>query len=110
MAAGGFSYDALIARGWEVHVVRVEVDYRDEVRLGDLLRITTWVERHRRAASVIRQEAWRDPREAGDERTLVAEARVVAIWIGEERRPIRVPAEIKEALGDPPRRSREPRT
>ena len=104
LAIGGFSYDALRARGWEVHVVRIEVDYRSEVRLGDELRIKTWVDRHRRSASIILQEAWREATDEGSEPTLVAEARVVAVWIGEERRPIKVPEEIKEALGDPKRR------
>ena len=104
LAAGGFSYDALWARGWEVHVVRIEVDFRSEVRLGDELRIKTWVDRHRRSASILLQEAWRDPSDEGGEADLVAEARVVVVWIGEERRPIRVPDEIKEALGNPARR------
>ncbi len=104
LAQGGFSYDVLRARDWEVHVVRIEVDFRSEVRLGDELRIKTWVDRHRRSASILLQEAWRDPRDEGGEAELVAEARVVAIWIGEGRRPIRVPDEIKEALGDPARR------
>ena len=104
LAAGGFSYDALRARGWEVHVVRIEVDFRSEVRLGDELRIKTWVDRHRRSATILLQEAWRDPSDEDGEADLVAEARVVAVWIGEERRPIRVPDEIKEALGNPARR------
>lgn len=104
LAAGGFSYDALQARGWEVHVVRIEVDFRSEVRLGDELRIKTWVDRHRRSASILLQEAWRDRKDAAVEADLVAEARVVAVWIGEGRRPIRVPQEIKDALGDPARR------
>ena len=104
LAAGGFSHDALQARGWEVHVVRIEVDFRSEVRLGDELRIKTWVDRHRRSATIILQEAWRDPQEEGSAADLVAEARVVAVWIGEGRQPIRVPEEIKKALGDPARR------
>ncbi len=104
LAAGGFSYDALQARGWEVHVVRIEVDFRSEVRLGDELRIKTWVDRHRRSASILLQEAWRDPQDEDGEADLVAEARVVAVWIGEGRRPMRVPEEIKNALGDPARR------
>ena len=104
LAAGGFSYEALQERGWEVHVVRIEVGFRSEVRLGDELRIKTWVDRYRRSATIILQEAWRDPQEEGGVAVLVAEARVVAVWIGEGRRPIRVPEEIKKALGDPARR------
>ena len=67
-------------------------------------RIKTWVDRHRRSATIILQEAWRDPQEEGSAADLVAEARVVAVWIGEGRQPIRVPEEIKKALGDPARR------
>lgn len=104
LAAAGFSYGALRARGWEVHVVRIEVDFRSEVRLGDELRIRTFVDRHRRSASIFLQEAWRDPAEENGEAELVAEARVVAVWIGEGRRPIRVPEDIKKALGEPARR------
>ncbi len=104
LAAGGFPYDALLEKGWEAHVARIEVDFRSEVRLGDELRIKTWVDTHRRSATIILQEAWRDPQEEDGQADLVAEARVVAVWIGGGRRPIRVPEEIKKALGDPARR------
>ena len=49
---------------------------------------------------VMLQEARRDPREGESDSTPVARARVVAVWIGENRRPIRVPAEIRHGLGD----------
>ena len=64
LAAGGFSYDALQARGWEVHVVRIEVDFRSEVRLGDQLCIKTWVDRHRRSASILRRKSSTSARES----------------------------------------------
>jgi acyl-CoA thioesterase FadM len=80
--------------------VRIEVDYLSEVLLGDRLRIRTWAEAFRRTSMVMLQEAWRDPREGEAETTLVARAHVVAVWIGEKGRPIRVPAEIREGFGN----------
>jgi acyl-CoA thioesterase FadM len=80
--------------------VRIEVDYLSEVLLGDRLRIRTWTEEFRRTSMVMLQEARRDPREGDAESTPVARARVVAVWIGENRRPIRVPAEIRDRFGD----------
>ncbi len=80
--------------------MRIEVDYLDEVLLGDRLRIRTWAEEFRRTSMVMLQEARRDPREGEAESTPVARARVVAVWIGENRRPIRVPPEMREGFGD----------
>ena len=80
--------------------MRIEVDYLGEVLLGDRLRIRTWTEDFRRTSMVMRQEARRDPREGESDSTPVARARVVAVWIGENGRPIRVPAEIRKGFGD----------
>lgn len=94
----GFTYDELARRGWAIHVTRVEVDYLSEVLLGDRLRIRTWSEGFSRASMVILQEARRDPRDGETESTVVARARVVAVWIGENGRPIRVPSEARDAF------------
>lgn len=104
LARCGFTYDELARRGWAIHVVRIEVDYLSEVLLGDRLRIRTWTEGFRRTSMVMVQEARRDPRKGEADSTPVARARVVAVWIGENRRPIRVPVEVREGLGslDPP--------
>ena len=99
LARCGFTYDVIAQRGWAIHVVRIEVDYLSEVLLGDRLRIRTWSGECRRTSMVMLQEARRDPREGEEESTLVARARVVAVWIGENNRPIRVPAEIREGFG-----------
>ena len=96
LARCGFTYDELARRGWAIHVVRVEVDYLSEVLLGDRLRIRTWAEGFRRTSMVMLQEARRDPREGEAESIPVARARVVAVWIGEDGRPIRVPTEARE--------------
>ena len=102
LAACGFAYDELARRGWAIHVVRIEVDYLSEVLLGDRLRIRTWTEGFRRTSMVFLQEARRDPREgeedsAGDS-TPVARARVVAVWIGENGRPMRLPQEVRDGF------------
>jgi YbgC/YbaW family acyl-CoA thioester hydrolase len=94
----GFTYDELARRGWAIHVIRVEVDYLSEVLVGDRLRIRTWAEGFSRTSMVMLQEARRDPREGEADSTPVARARVVAVWIGESGRPIRVPTEAREAF------------
>ena len=100
LAQCGFTYDVLAKRGWAIHVVRIEVDYLSEVLLGDRLRIRTWTGEFRRTSMDMLQEARRDPREGEADSTLVARARVVAVWIGENGRPIRVPDEVRDGFGD----------
>lgn len=89
-------------QGWAVYVVRVEVEYRREVRLGEELVVHTEVEAMRNASMTIRQVACK----VGDPDPLVAEGRVVAVWIGRDGRPARIPDPVREGLGWPPERSR----
>ena len=91
----GFPYQEIIARGWGVYVVRIEVDYLKEALLGDRLSIHTWAEGYRRCSMVLSQQITRD----GDPTALLARAQVTAVWVGTDRRPLRVPAEIRQALG-----------
>lgn len=91
----GYPWQDMIARGWLFNVARLEVDYRREARLGDTLRITTTLEEMGRTSMTLRQRALRDG-EPGD---VVAEARVVGVLVGREGRPIRVPDELREAVG-----------
>lgn len=90
----GFPYEALRARGWGVYVVRVEVDYLKEALLGQQLRVRTWIDGFRRTSMVLAQ----DIRDAENSATL-ARARVTAVFVGENRRPIRVPEPIRVVLG-----------
>lgn len=90
---GDFSLASLGKKGWGIHVVRVEVDYRRELRLGDGILIRTWVEEWRKTSMLIGQDARHA--ESGD---LVAEAKVTAVWIGPDRRPMRIPPEARQAL------------
>ena len=76
------------------------MDYLSEVLLGDRLRIRTWTEGFRPASMTFLQEARRDPRRGEADSTPVARARVVAVWIGGNVRPTRVPGEVRDALGN----------
>lgn len=92
LAEAGFSWDALYARGWAIFVVRIEVDYLAEVRRGERLVVRTWADGFRRTSMVLAQEILRDGEAA-------ARARVTAVWIGPDRKPMRVPGEVRAGLG-----------
>ncbi len=92
----GFPYEALRARGWGVYVVRIEVDYLKEALLGQQLRVRTWADGFRRTSMVLAQDIL-----AVEDGTVLARARVTAVFVGENRRPMRVPERILAALGRP---------
>lgn len=92
---GGFPLDELESRGEGVHVVRVEVDYRREARLGTELLVRTRVDSGRTSSMTLRQVAV-DPL---DPEVVFAEARVVAVWIGPDGRPTRIPDDVRRAVG-----------
>jgi YbgC/YbaW family acyl-CoA thioester hydrolase len=91
---GGFPYQEIIARGWGVYVVRIEIDYLKEARLGDTLRIRTWAHAQKRSSLVLAQVIVRHD----DPDVVVARALVTAVWVDNARRPMRVPAEVTEAF------------
>lgn len=99
LRAGGFSYDDIQGRGWAIHVVRLEIDYTAELRLGDVFTVQTWIHGYRRTSMILAQRIVR--RRDGLEPVVAAESRVTAVWIGESGRPMRVPAEARAALGEP---------
>ncbi|TVP78589.1 MAG: acyl-CoA thioesterase [Gemmatimonadales bacterium] len=122
LEGAGFPPGELAREGWGVHVVRIEVEYRRECRLGDELEVQTRVDEFRNSSMTIRQVMRRgagaeagdggeggggggagDTREPGE---LVSEAKVVAVWVGPDGRPMRIPASVREALSEPrtPRR------
>lgn len=91
---GGFPVASLAERGWGVHVVRVEVDFRREAFLGQELVVRTRVDELRNSSMTLIHTA-----SPPDEEELpCARARVVAVWVGTDRRPMRIPAEIRDAL------------
>ena len=98
LAEGGFPYAELEARGWGVYVVRVEVDYLKEARMDQRLRVRTWVDGHKRSSLVLAQ----DLAPLDDVSTTLARARVTAVWVGPDRRPLRHPQEVRSALGVDP--------
>lgn len=95
LRAAGFPYPAIRARGWGIYVVRLEIDYLREARLGESLRVLTWAEGYKRTSMVLGQLVVLDDHPA----VPVARARVTAVWIGPDGRPMRVPAEVRAALG-----------
>jgi len=91
----GFPYHEILARGWGIYVVRLEVDYLREARLGERLLVRTWADGYRRTSMVLAQQIVLED----DPAIEVARARVTAVWIGPDRRPLRVPEEIRHVLG-----------
>ena len=81
-------------RGWAIFVVRIEVDYLAEAGREDALLIRTWADSFRRTSMVLAQEMQRDD----GSKTPVARARVTAVWIGPDRRPMRVPEDVRNGL------------
>ena len=92
---GGFPYEEMIRRGWGVYVVRLEIDYLHQARLGDRLRIRTWAGSRRRSTLLIEQDIDR----ADEPKVGIARALVTAVWVDSSGRPMRVPAEVQAALG-----------
>ena len=90
----GFSWGVLAEREWAIFVVRIEVDYLAEAKREDELLIRTWADSFRRTSMVLAQEMVR----ADDPDVVVSQARVTAVWIGPNRKPMRVPPEVKVGL------------
>jgi len=90
----GFAWSSLDEEGWQIFVVRIEVDYLAEATRGHQLLIRTWAESFRRTTMVLGQEIVR----ADDPETVVARARVTAVWIGPDGGPMRVPEHVRAGL------------
>ncbi len=94
LRAGGLPPESLPGRGWGVYVVRLEIEYLKEARVGDRLLIRTRAVEFRRTSLVLAQEVLLAERP--DVR--LAEARVTAVWVGADRRPMRIPEEVRSAF------------
>jgi acyl-CoA thioester hydrolase len=90
----GFDWKSLDEHDWQIFVVRIEVDYVSEATRGDDLLVRTWAESFRRTTMVLAQEIVR----SDDPDTVVARARVTAVWIGPDRKPMRVPEHVRAGL------------
>jgi len=91
----GFPWPVLEERGWAIFVVRIEVDYLAEVRSGDRLLVRTWADSFRRTSMALGQEIVRK-RPDGD--VVCTRALVSAVWVGPNRKPIRVPDDVRAGL------------
>ena len=98
LEAAGFTWSLLEERGWGIYVVRIEVDYLAEARRGDRLVIRTHAESFRRTSMLLVQTMERADADGG--RTKVATARVTAVWVGPDRKPMRVPDDVRTGLGE----------
>ena len=93
---GGLSRGTMADNGWGVYVVRIEVDYVKEARMDDRLVVRTQLAGFKRTSMILAQEIVRPGPDTED---VVIRAKVHAVWIGPNGRPMRVPAEAKAALG-----------
>lgn len=100
----GFSWDVLAERQWAIFVVRIEVDYVAEATREDELLIRTWADSFRRTSMLLAQEMVR----ADDTSRTVARALVTAVWIGPDRKPMRVPEDVRAGLTTPRARAPAP--
>lgn len=93
--AGGFPAPEIQARGWGVYVVRIEVEFLKEARFGDELVVRSRVADVGRTSMTFEQVA-----SPADQPEIVSSrAAVRGVWIGTDRRPMRIPAEVRAALG-----------
>ena len=95
LQAAGFRWQLLRENDWQIYVVRIEVDYLAQAMRGDVLRVRTWAESFRRTTMTLGQEMLRNA-ETGT--VVVARAKVNAVWIGPDRRPMRVPDVVRAGL------------
>lgn len=98
LAEAGFNLASLSEKGWGIHVVRVEVDFHREAFLDDRIRIETRTRSLRNSSMTLEQVA----RNLFRDEAPVAEARVVVVWVGPDRRPMRIPEEVRDAFAPTP--------
>ena len=91
----GFAIPEIQARGGGIYVVRLEIEYLKEARLGDELVVRTWAGEAGRTSMTFHQVA--SPAGAPDVTT--AKAAVRGVFIGPDRRPTRIPREFLAAFG-----------
>lgn len=92
LEACGWPIQRVLDQGWAVYVVRIEVDYLAEVMWGDELCIRTWVEEVRKTSMTLVQSL------ARQDGSVAARARVVGVWVGPNRKPMRMPDELRQGL------------
>ncbi len=92
LEACGWPIARILEHDWGIYVVRMQVEYKAEAKWGDQLTVETWVSEVRGSSMTLAQEAIRHDGE------LSASARVVGVWVGTNRKPMRMPRELRDAL------------
>lgn len=92
LEACGWPIARILENDWGIYVVRMQVEYKAEAQWGDQLTVETWVSEVRGSSMTLAQEAIRQ------DDVLSASASVVGVWIGANRKPMRMPLELREAL------------
>ena len=95
LAEAGLDLGRARDRGWAIHLVHAEADFRREASLGDEMDVLTWVADTKRSSMSMAHVA-HDP---ADPSRVFATGRVVAVWVGSDGRPMRIPDEVRRALG-----------
>jgi YbgC/YbaW family acyl-CoA thioester hydrolase len=94
----GFSIPVIQASGGGIYVVKLEIEYLKEARLGDELLVRTWGGEPGRTSMVFHQTA--SPVERPQ--VVSAKAAVRGVFIGPDKRPARIPQDFLAALGMTP--------
>jgi YbgC/YbaW family acyl-CoA thioester hydrolase len=95
LEVGGFPLGLLRDKGWGIHLAHAEADYRREAFLGQEIVVTTRVVEARSSSMTLEHTA----RAPDNPAVVFAEGKVVVVWVGADRRPMRIPDEVREALG-----------
>jgi acyl-CoA thioester hydrolase len=98
----GYGYDQMEGRGWDVHVVNVDLDYLGQADFGDDLAHGVRIERIGESSMTFEYAAWRDDDRADDEgRELLAEGTVTHVAVDHATGdPVRIPDDFREAVSD----------
>ncbi len=94
----GLSLRKLKEQGVALVIHRIDISYKFPAVLDDILQIRTTVKSHTNTICTFRQEIFR----AADEKLLAA-ADVTWVCTNLAGRPIRIPQNMRDALGFPPR-------
>ena len=94
---GGLPVGVLAERRWGIHLVHAEADYRREAFLGQEIVVTTQVTAVRSSSMTVAHVARHSEQPDG----IFANGNVVVVLVGPDRRPMRIPDEVRTALGLP---------
>lgn len=96
----GFSYKSLEEQGFFLPVVEVHVRYRGEVKYDDIVTVKVWVEEVRRASIHFKYEVVNESTGKA-----VTDGYTWHVFMGEARKAISIPAEVREMLEREPAHS-----